>query len=81
MQIKEQEKIIQGTPGSAGFAFGPVHVVARGFSAPDVYEIPEEQIPEEQARFEQALDTTKKQLDDLRIHIDSLSDDGTAITT
>lgn len=78
MKVKEQEKIIQGTPGSPGFAFGPVHVVARGFSAPDVYEIPEEQIPEEQARFEQALDTTKKQLDDLRIHIDNLSGDGTA---
>jgi phosphotransferase system enzyme I (PtsI) len=78
MKIKEQEKIIQGTPGSPGFAFGPVHVVARGFSAPDVYKIPEEQIPEEQARFEQALDTTKKQLDELRIHIDNLSGDGTA---
>lgn len=77
MQIKEQEKIIQGTPGSPGFAFGLVHVTARGFSAPDVYEIPEEQIPDEQARFELALDATKKQLEELRVHINNLSGDGT----
>lgn len=77
MQVEDQEKIIQGTAGSPGIAFGPVHVVARGFSAPDVYEISEKQIPTEQARFEQAIETTKKQLDDLNAHIESISDDGT----
>jgi len=76
MQVKDQEKVIQGTAGSPGIAFGPVHVVARGFSAPDVYEIAEDQISSEQTRFEQALDTTKKQLDELCQHIESISDDG-----
>ena len=77
MQVKDQEKIIQGTPGSPGIAFGPVHVIARGFSAPDIYKIAEASIPIEQARFEQALETTKKQLDELCLHIESISDDGT----
>ena len=77
MQVKKQEKVIQGTPGSPGIAFGPVHVVARGFSAPDVYKIPESQIENEQARFELALDVTKKQLAELQQHIEKLSDDGT----
>ncbi|MEJ6572702.1 MAG: phosphoenolpyruvate--protein phosphotransferase [Akkermansiaceae bacterium] len=78
MPVKEQETIIQGTPGSPGIAFGPVHVEARGFSAPDVYEIPEKQIPAEKERFNQALETTKLELDQLRSHIENLSgeDDG-----
>ncbi len=76
MQVKKQEKIIQGTPGSPGIAFGPVHVVARGFTAPDVYHIPESRIESEQARLQIALDVTKKQLDELRQHIESLSGDG-----
>lgn len=77
MQLNDQETIIQGSPGSPGIAFGPVHVMARGFSAPEVYEIEESQITSEQARFEQAVETTKKQLDELRLHIENLSGDGT----
>ncbi|MFK7909693.1 MAG: phosphoenolpyruvate--protein phosphotransferase [Akkermansiaceae bacterium] len=73
MQGKKQETIIQGTAGSPGIAFGPVHVVARGFAAPDVYEITPEQIPYEQSRFELALTKTKQQLDGLRSHIENLS--------
>lgn len=73
MHTNDRETIIQGTPGSPGIAFGPVHVVARGFAAPDVYEITPDQVPVEQARFEQALTTTKAQLDSLRSHIESLS--------
>ena len=78
MQLKEQETIIQGTPGSPGIAFGPVHVVARGFNAPDVYEISVEQISSERERFKQALEVTKVELDALRHHIENLSgeDDG-----
>lgn len=76
MQVEKQEKVIQGTPGSPGIAFGPVHVVARGFAAPDVYSIPETQVESEQARLRQALEVTKKQLDELRQHIESLSGDG-----
>ena len=73
MQTKSEEIIIQGTPGSPGISFGPVHVMARGFSAPDVYEIRENHIEREQARFEQALEITKQQLDQLRSHIENLS--------
>lgn len=73
MRTKSEEIIIQGTPGSPGISFGPVHVMARGFSAPDVYEISEDQIEREQARFEQALEITKQQLDQLRNHIENLS--------
>jgi len=73
MQAKEQETIIQGTPASPGIAFGPVHVVARGFTAPNVYEISEDQIPVEKERFERALEKTKQQLDQLQNHIEKLS--------
>ncbi|MGB0993793.1 MAG: phosphoenolpyruvate--protein phosphotransferase [Akkermansiaceae bacterium] len=68
-----EETIIQGTAGSPGIAFGPVHVVARGFSAPEVYQIKDGQVASEQARFEQAMQITKKQLDKLRTHIEQLS--------
>ena len=73
MQGTETETIIQGTPGSPGIAFGPVHVVARGFNAPEVYEIAEDHITIEQERFYKALDKTKEELDQLRDHIDNLS--------
>lgn len=76
MQTKDQESIIQGTAGSPGYAFGPVHVVARGFSAPEVYEIKESHIALEQSRFEQAVETTKKQLGELHLHIEKLAGDG-----
>ncbi|BDS08655.1 phosphoenolpyruvate-protein phosphotransferase [Oceaniferula spumae] len=73
MHVQSEEIIIQGSPGSPGISFGPVHVMARGFSAPDVYEINEDQIAREQNRFEQALEITKGQLDQLRTHIENLS--------
>ncbi|HCC21675.1 MAG TPA: phosphoenolpyruvate--protein phosphotransferase [Verrucomicrobiales bacterium] len=73
MHTQGHETVIQGTPGSPGIAFGPVHVVARGFAAPDVYEIAPAQIPNEQERFEQALTQTKHQLDGLRSHIEKLT--------
>ena len=71
----EKEIVIQGTPGSPGIAFGPVHVNARGFSAPEVYEIKSDHISSEQERFREALDKTKVELDGLRSHIDQLSGD------
>ena len=73
MQGTDKEIIIQGTPGSPGIAFGPVHVVARGFNAPEVYEIKPNHVAGEQERFREALDKTKIELDDLRNHIDKLS--------
>ena len=70
-----RRSLSQGTPGSPGIAFGPVHVVARGFHAPEVYEIKPNHVQGEQDRFSEALDKTKVELDDLRSHIDKLSGD------
>lgn len=50
-----------------------MHVVARGFNAPEVYEIDADHIATEQDRFKQALEKTKIELDQLRNHIDDLS--------
>jgi phosphotransferase system enzyme I (PtsI) len=70
---EKQESVLQGTPVSPGIGIGPVHVVARGFSAPDVYEISESDIPGEQERFRLALEETKSQLDELQQRIKSIS--------
>jgi len=40
----QEERIFQGSPVSRGIAFGPAHVSARGFSAPEVYQIEEHEI-------------------------------------
>jgi phosphotransferase system enzyme I (PtsI) len=68
-----EEKVFTGIPASPGIAVGPIHVIARGFSAPEVYGIPEEQVAEEQARFQNAVDITKKQLTDLQNRLESLA--------
>lgn len=62
-----------GIPASPGIAFGPIHVIARGFSAPEVYAITEGDIPDEQKRFNHAVEVTKKQLIDLQERLESLS--------
>ena len=67
------ETVYQGIPASPGISIGPVHAVARGFAAPDVYEIPESEIPRERERFQTAVETTKHQLDELRERIERLS--------
>ena len=67
------ETVLQGTPVSPGIGIGPVHVVARGFSAPEVYHIDENDIPSEQDRFRAALDETKVQLDELQQRIKAIS--------
>ena len=58
----EAEVIYEGIPASPGIAIAPVHVVARGFSAPEVYEIDESEVEREQDRFRQAVEITKRQL-------------------
>ena len=68
-----KEIIITGTPGAPGIAFGALHVVARAVNAPEVYHISDDLIPAEIARFERALETTKKELDNLRNHIENIS--------
>jgi phosphotransferase system enzyme I (PtsI) len=74
MSIAEtQETVLQGTPVSPGIGIGPIHVVARGFSAPEVYEIRESDVEAEQERFRAALEETKIQLDELQQRIKAIS--------
>ena len=73
-----KETVLQGTPVSPGIAIAPVHVIARGFSAPDVYVIAEADVAAEQARFREAIATTKAQLDELQSRISGLSAENTA---
>ncbi|MFK7850072.1 MAG: phosphoenolpyruvate--protein phosphotransferase [Akkermansiaceae bacterium] len=73
--VSDQEIVYEGIPASPGIAVGPIHVIARGFSAPEVYEIKEREIVEEQKRFDAAVNATKKQLIDLQAKLESLSGD------
>jgi phosphotransferase system enzyme I (PtsI) len=67
------EVIYEGIPASPGIAIAPVHVIARGFSAPEVYEIEESEVAREQERFREALDLTKRQLVELQSRLEDLS--------
>ncbi len=69
----QPEVIYQGIPASPGVAIGPVHAVPRGFAAPEVYEIEADQVPHEQERFSQALEMTKRQLQELQRRLESLA--------
>jgi phosphotransferase system enzyme I (PtsI) len=71
----EPEVIYEGIPASPGIAIAPVHVIARGFSAPEVYEIEESEVPREQERFRQAVEITKRQLVELQSRLEDLSGD------
>jgi phosphoenolpyruvate-protein phosphotransferase (PTS system enzyme I) len=71
----EPEIIYEGIPASPGVAIAPVHVIARGFSAPEVYEIAETDIPREQDRFRQAIEITKRQLIELQSRLEDLAGD------
>jgi len=75
MHVKQvaQQQIFQGTAVSPGIAVAPIHVVARGLAAPEVYEIVEKDIDAEKERFRRALKITKQQLAELRYHIEKLS--------
>ena len=71
----EPEIVYEGIAASPGIAFSLIHVAARGFSAPEVYEIPVSEIANEQRRFAEAIDVTKKQLAELRSRLESLAGD------
>lgn len=71
--VGEREQIFDGEGVSPGVAFGKVHVLARGFAAPEVYPIAEHQIPAERERFRRALERTKEQLAVLRTQIEAIS--------
>ncbi|MEI6177027.1 MAG: phosphoenolpyruvate--protein phosphotransferase [Verrucomicrobiota bacterium] len=63
----------EGIPASPGIAIAPVHVIARGFSAPEVYQIEESEVASEQERFKEAVDLTKRQLVELQNRLEDLA--------
>jgi len=67
------EAIFHGTAVSRGIAFGPVHVIGRGFAAPEVYQIRENQVAAEKERFLQAIALTQTQLGELQHRMESIS--------
>jgi phosphotransferase system enzyme I (PtsI) len=69
------EQVFQGIPASPGIAMAPVHVIARGFSAPEAYEIEESEVPREQERYLKAIEITKNQLEELQARLEDLSGD------
>ncbi len=69
----EPEIIYEGIPASPGIAIAPLHVVARGFSAPEVYEIDDCEVGREQDRFRLAVEITKRQLIELQSRLEDLS--------
>jgi len=74
----EPEEVFEGIPASPGIAIAPVHVVARGFKAPEVYEIDETDVPREQERFKDAIELTKRQLIELQGRLEDLAGDNEA---
>ncbi len=72
----ETQIVYEGIPASPGIAIGPIHVIARGFSAPEVYGIPEGEVIRERQRFTEAVEVTKKQLVEIQKRLESLSGDG-----
>lgn len=70
---QQSEIIIQGIPVSPGIAIAPVHVHARGFSAPDVYEVSGEALANEHLRFSQAVDHAKEELSEIQARLAVLS--------
>ncbi len=69
----QAEFVYEGIPASPGIAIAPVHVIARGFSAPEVYQIEESEVSSEQERFKEAIDLTKRQLVELQNRLEDLA--------
>lgn len=66
-----KEVTLQGIPVSRGIGIAPIHVVARGFTAPEVYRVSD--IEAEKLRFKGALGKTKVQLAELQQRIEAIS--------
>lgn len=73
--ITHKETVIQGVAVSPGIAIAPLHVTARGFSAPDVYEVSESNIASEHTRFNDAVERAKAELAELQKRLARLSTD------
>jgi phosphotransferase system enzyme I (PtsI) len=69
----QAEFVYEGIPASPGIAIAPVHVIARGFSAPEIYEIEESEVASEQERFKEAIALTKRQLIELQNRLEDIS--------
>ena len=65
------EITLHGIPVSRGIGIAPIHVIARGFNAPEVYRITDVEF--EKHRFSVALEKTKEQLSELQKRIESIS--------
>jgi len=74
-QPPHPEVTYSGIPASPGIAIGPIHAVPRGFAAPEVYEIEQSQVPHEQRRFAEALELTKRQLQELQRRLEHIAGD------
>lgn len=74
-QPPHPEVTYSGIPASPGIAIGPIHAVPRGFAAPEVYEIEPSQVPHEQQRFVEALELTKRQLQELQRRLEHIAGD------
>lgn len=70
---EQEEVVLQGKGVSSGLAFGRIQVNARGFAAPDIYEIPESRVASEFARFNAALAVTKGQLEEIKSTVSNVS--------
>ena len=70
-----KEVVLIGRGVSPGLAFGPINVNARGFSAPDTYNIKIEQIDDELENFRAAIAVTKEQLIEIKEQVEELSGD------
>ncbi len=70
---EKPERVIQGIAISPGISIGPLHVSARGFAAPEVYEIEESDLPQEHRRFDDALHAAKQQLNEIQIKLEEMT--------
>ena len=68
-----KERVFHGSPVSRGIAIGPVQVSGRGFSAPNVYQIPPDTIASEKERLASAFTITRRQLAGLKKRIDEIA--------
>ena len=70
---QHDELTLQGIAVSPGIAVAQAHVEARGMQAPEIYEIPPEQVDDEHQRLKKAIAKTKAQLSKIQHKIEALS--------
>lgn len=71
----ESEFKLKGMGVSPGIAFGKIHVNARGFSAPEIYELEASEVPAEKERFLKAIEETKQQIKSISEQVGEFSGD------